>query len=68
MPDVADIKPYGKDGYVAFTQPGVRPDFAQDLAEEEADVVYSVQGALAARCFDDKISTSEYPVDGGSKL
>jgi len=28
MPGVAEIKPYGKDGYVAFTQLGVRQDFA----------------------------------------
>ena len=62
MPGVAEIKPYGKDGYVAFTQLGVRQDFAQDLLEEEADVVYAVQGPLAARCFDDKISTAAWHV------
>ncbi len=39
MPGVAEIKPYGKDGYVAFTQLGVKQDFAQDLSEEEAEVV-----------------------------
>jgi pimeloyl-ACP methyl ester carboxylesterase len=55
MPDVPEIKPYGKDGYVAITQLGVRQHFAQDLPKEEADVVYAVQGPLAARCFDDKI-------------
>jgi hypothetical protein len=60
MPGVAEIKPYGKDGYVAFTQLGVRQDFAQDLPKEEADVVYEVQGPLAARCFDDKISTAAW--------
>ena len=49
MPGVAKIKPYGKDGYVAFTQLGVRQDFSQDLPKEEADVVYAVQGPLAAR-------------------
>ena len=41
MPGVAEIKPYGKDGYVGFTQLGVRQYFAQDLPEEEADVVYA---------------------------
>ena len=41
MPGVAEIKPYRKDGYVAFTQLGVRQDFAEDLPEEEADVVYT---------------------------
>jgi hypothetical protein len=60
MPGVAEIKPYGKDGYVAITQLGVRQDFAQDLPNEEADVVYAVQGPLAARCFDDKISTAAW--------
>jgi pimeloyl-ACP methyl ester carboxylesterase len=60
MPGVAAIKPYGKDGYVAFTQLGVRQDFAQDLLKEEADVIYAVQGPLAARCFDDKISTAAW--------
>ena len=34
----AEIKPYGKDGYVALTQLGVRQYFAQDLPKEEADV------------------------------
>jgi hypothetical protein len=38
---VAQIKTYGKDGCVAFTQLGVRQDLAQDLPEEEADVVYT---------------------------
>jgi hypothetical protein len=58
MPGVAEIKPYGKDGYVAFTPLGVRQFFAQDLPKDEADLVYAVQGPLAARCFDDKISTA----------
>ena len=62
MPGVAEIKPYGKDGYVAFTQIGLRQDFAQDLPKEEADVAYAVQGLLTARCFGDKISTSWYIV------
>jgi hypothetical protein len=43
-PGVAEIRPYGKDGYVAFTQLGVRQYFAQDLPKEEADAVYAVQG------------------------
>jgi len=59
IPSVAEINPYGKDGYVALTQLGVR-QFAQDLPKEEADVVYAVQGPLAARCFDDKISTAAW--------
>jgi pimeloyl-ACP methyl ester carboxylesterase len=59
MPGVAEIKPYGKDGYVALTQLGVR-QLAQDLPKEEADLVYAVQGPLAARCFDDKISTAAW--------
>jgi pimeloyl-ACP methyl ester carboxylesterase len=50
MPGGVEIKPYGKDGYVALTQLGVRQDFAQDLSKEEADVVYAVQVPLAARC------------------
>lgn len=59
MPGVAEIKPYGKDGYLAFTQLGVR-QVAQDLPEEEADLIYAVQGPIAARCFDDKISTAAW--------
>ena len=59
MPGVGEIKPYGKDGYVAFTQLGVR-QVAQDLPKEESDLVYAVQGPLAARCFDDKISTAAW--------
>jgi len=59
MPGVAEIKPYGKDGYVAFTQLGVR-QVAQDLPEEETDLIYAVQGPIAARCFDDKISTAAW--------
>jgi pimeloyl-ACP methyl ester carboxylesterase len=30
------------------------------LTKEEADVVYAVQGPLAARCIDDKISTAAW--------
>src|SRR5260370_21711338 len=60
MPGVSEIKPYGKDGYVAFTQLGVRQHFAQDLPKEESDLIYAVQGPLAARCFDDKISTAAW--------
>ena len=30
------------------------------ITKEEADVVYAVQGPLAARCFDDKISTAAW--------
>jgi len=59
MPGVAEIKPYGNDGYVAFTQLGVR-QVVQDLPEEEADLIYAVQGPIAARCFDDKISTAAW--------
>src|SRR5260370_15180631 len=59
MPGRAEIKPYGNDGYVALTQLGVR-QLAQDLPKEEADLVYAVQGPLAARCFDDKISTAAW--------
>ena len=59
MPGRAEIKPYGNDGYVALTQLGVR-QLAQDLPKEESDLVYAVQGPLAARCFDDKISTAAW--------
>ena len=59
MPSRAEIKSYGNDGYVALTQLGVR-QLAQDLPKEEADLVYAVQGPLAARCFDDKISTAAW--------
>ena len=60
MPGAAEIEPYGRDGYVALTQLGVGQDFTQDLPKEEADVVYAVQGPLAARCFDDKITTAAW--------
>jgi pimeloyl-ACP methyl ester carboxylesterase len=59
MPGVAEIKPYGNDRYVAFTQLGVR-QVVQDLPEEEAELIYAVQGPIAARCFDDKISTAAW--------
>src|SRR5260370_7731562 len=59
MPGREEIKPYGNDGYVALTPLGVR-QLAQDLPKEESDLVYAVQGPLAARCFDDKISTAEW--------
>jgi pimeloyl-ACP methyl ester carboxylesterase len=39
---------------------GMREDFAQDVSTEEADLIYAVQGPLAARCFDDKISTAAW--------
>jgi hypothetical protein len=35
---VTEIKPYGKEGYVAFTQRGVSQDFAQELANETDSV------------------------------
>ena len=57
MPGREEIKPYGNDGYVALTPLGVR-QLAQDLPKEESDLVYAVQGPIAARCFDDKISTA----------
>jgi pimeloyl-ACP methyl ester carboxylesterase len=55
----AEMKPYGNDGYIALTELGVR-QFAQDLPREEADLVYAVQGPLAARCFDDKVSKAAW--------
>jgi len=58
-PGAAEIRPYG-DGYVALTPVGVRNHFVQDLASEEADIVYATQGPLAVRCFSDKISTAAW--------
>jgi pimeloyl-ACP methyl ester carboxylesterase len=60
MPGLAEIKPYGKDGFVAFTPLGIRQCFAQDVPKEEAALIYAVQGPIAARCFDDKISTAAW--------
>lgn len=60
MPGLAEIKPYGKDGFVAFTPLGIRQCFAQDVSTEEAAVIYAIQGPIAARCFDDKISTAAW--------
>ncbi|MCS5732882.1 alpha/beta fold hydrolase [Herbiconiux daphne] len=60
-PGAAEIKPYGE-GYVALTPKGVREDFAQDLPAGETDVIYATQGPLAARCFDDTISTAAWRV------
>lgn len=60
MPGLAEIKPYGKDGFVAFTPLGIRQCYAQDVPKEEAAVIYAIQGPIAARCFDDKISTAAW--------
>jgi len=56
----AEIKPYGSDGYVALTAKGIETCFVQDLPSEEAVVVYTTQGPLAARCFDDKNRTAAW--------
>ncbi len=56
----SEIKPYGKDGFVALTPEGVKKFFAQDVPEEEAALIHAVQGPLAARCFEDKISTAAW--------
>ncbi len=59
-PGGGEIKPYGDDGYVALTRKGVHEDFVQDLDPAAADVVYATQGPLAARCFDDPITTAAW--------
>jgi pimeloyl-ACP methyl ester carboxylesterase len=56
----AEIRPFGKDGFVALTPKGVETCFVQDLSPEEAAVVYATQGPLAARCFDDKNSSAPW--------
>jgi pimeloyl-ACP methyl ester carboxylesterase len=56
----AEIKPYGKDGFVALTAKGVETCFVQDLPAKEARIVYAVQGPLMARCFDDKIRVAAW--------
>jgi pimeloyl-ACP methyl ester carboxylesterase len=60
QPGAAEIKPYGKDGFVALTPKGVETCFVQDLTPEEASLVYATQGPLAVRCFDDKIRSAAW--------
>lgn len=59
VPGAAEIKPYGN-GYVALTLEGVRKHFVQDIASDEADIVYATQGPLAVKCFGDKITTAAW--------
>ncbi len=59
-PGAAEIKPYGKDGFVALTPLGVKQCFAQDVSADEASLIHAVQGPLAARCFDDKITVAAW--------
>jgi pimeloyl-ACP methyl ester carboxylesterase len=58
-PGAAEIRPYGE-GYVALTSEGVRRHFVQDLAADEADIVFATQGPLATRCFSDTISAAAW--------
>lgn len=59
-PAAAEIKPWGRDGYVGLTAKGVAESFVQDLSADEAAVVYATQGPLVAKCFDEKISAAAW--------
>jgi pimeloyl-ACP methyl ester carboxylesterase len=59
-PGVAEIRPFGSDGFVALTPAGIASAFVQDLPADEASLVYATQGPLAARCFDDKVSVAAW--------
>ncbi|WP_213991722.1 alpha/beta hydrolase [Sodalis sp. dw_96] len=59
MPGTAEIEPCGEE-YLVMSREGVRKYFAGDIPQEEADVVFATQGPLAARCFDDLITTAAW--------
>jgi pimeloyl-ACP methyl ester carboxylesterase len=50
-------------GMTAFSpslRKGLKPASCRTFPQEEADIVYATQGPLAARCFDDKITTAAW--------
>jgi pimeloyl-ACP methyl ester carboxylesterase len=57
---VAEIRPYGYDGFLSLTPLGMRQFVAQDVSGMEAVLLEAVQGPLAARCFDDTITVAAW--------
>jgi pimeloyl-ACP methyl ester carboxylesterase len=57
---IAEIGPYGDNGFLLLTSLGVRHCFAQDVSDTEATLLEAVQGPLAARCFDDRITVAAW--------
>jgi pimeloyl-ACP methyl ester carboxylesterase len=53
-PGAAEIKPYGEDR-MALTLEGFRRHFAQDLATDEIELLYCLQGPFAAASNNEKI-------------
>jgi pimeloyl-ACP methyl ester carboxylesterase len=47
-------------GYLTLNKDGMQKDFAQDLSEEETNVMYATQGPTAGRCFTDAITTAAW--------
>ncbi len=55
-----EIRPYGKDGYVALSRKGVDQGFAHDLSPAERNLFFATQSPTAARCFDDKVTKAAW--------
>lgn len=56
---VNELRPWG-DAHVTLTREGVRRYLGQDLATEEADIIYATQGPLGTRSTLEKISKSAW--------
>jgi pimeloyl-ACP methyl ester carboxylesterase len=58
-PGAPEIRPYGKDRFV-LTLEGFRRYFAHDLATDETDLLYCLQGPYAAAANDERISKAAW--------
>jgi len=55
----AEVVPYGE-GFQALTRDGVHKYLAQDLPQDEAELVYITQAPLADRCLSDRVTNAAW--------
>ena len=58
-PGLANLAP-DKAGYLWLSDEGLRKYFAQDLPKSDLDVMVATQGPVAAKAFDEKVSTAAW--------
>ena len=58
-PGAQKLKP-DANGYVSLTKEITKTDFAQDLKQPETDLMTATQGPIAAKCFDEKVTTAAW--------
>jgi pimeloyl-ACP methyl ester carboxylesterase len=58
-PLFSELRPDGQ-GFLTVTPKGIAEDFAQDLSEQEKQLITAVQGRMSAAAFGDKITTAAW--------